>query len=332
MIRRSFRKGETLFHEGDPGDSFHLIEKGTGRHPPVDARLGDVVTLAILGPGESFGERALWRPTPDARPASSPSRPSRRGCSPRRDLDDLRASQPSIDRFLDRRARRPGAPAVATCPRGALRPRGPTRRPPPRRARRRCTTTVPRRSYRTAPGRPGDDRREPPGRRRTASSSNSYEAASSDYGGGSVEILDLPACASELAERACDARTSAGVLPPRAAPALMCLPKRPGDGGARSDRRRRGGEAVSPPHPVGEHEHVVRCRIEEYGWRSVLVKSGPAIDSCRRRGSRACSARTAAARVDAGDCVSVVTAYWRRHSAVVSPREPTCQSPLLSSS
>ena len=28
MVRRSFRKGETLFHEGDPGDSLHLIEKG----------------------------------------------------------------------------------------------------------------------------------------------------------------------------------------------------------------------------------------------------------------------------------------------------------------
>ena len=37
MTRRSFRKGETLFHEGDPGDSLHLIEKAewrSARRPP----------------------------------------------------------------------------------------------------------------------------------------------------------------------------------------------------------------------------------------------------------------------------------------------------------
>ena len=28
MGRRSYRKGDTLFHEGDPGDSLHLIDKG----------------------------------------------------------------------------------------------------------------------------------------------------------------------------------------------------------------------------------------------------------------------------------------------------------------
>ena len=57
MVRRSFRKGETLFHEGDPGDSLHLIEKGRVAIRP-STPLGEVVTLAILGPGESFGEQA----------------------------------------------------------------------------------------------------------------------------------------------------------------------------------------------------------------------------------------------------------------------------------
>jgi CRP-like cAMP-binding protein len=99
MIRRSFRKGDSLFHEGDPGDSLHLIESGRiairGSTPG-----GDVVTLTILGAGESFGEQALL--TEDSRRTASAvaleaveTRVLRR-----RDLEELRASHPSIDRFL----------------------------------------------------------------------------------------------------------------------------------------------------------------------------------------------------------------------------------------
>jgi CRP-like cAMP-binding protein len=56
--RRRYAKGEVIFHEGDPGDALHVIEKG---HVlvRVTTPLGDIVTLAILGPGESFGEQAL---------------------------------------------------------------------------------------------------------------------------------------------------------------------------------------------------------------------------------------------------------------------------------
>ena len=57
MGRRSFRKGETLFHEGDPGDSLHLVG-GTWPSGPAP-RDGDVVTVVVLGPGASFGEQAL---------------------------------------------------------------------------------------------------------------------------------------------------------------------------------------------------------------------------------------------------------------------------------
>jgi CRP/FNR family cyclic AMP-dependent transcriptional regulator len=63
-VRRKFAKGEVLFHEGDPGDSVHLIEKG---HVAVrvSTALGDVSTHTVLGPGSSFGEQALL--APDAR-------------------------------------------------------------------------------------------------------------------------------------------------------------------------------------------------------------------------------------------------------------------------
>jgi CRP-like cAMP-binding protein len=59
--RRSFRRGEIVFHRDDPADSLHLIVKGrfTVR---VMTPLGEPATIAIRGPGESFGEMALVGP------------------------------------------------------------------------------------------------------------------------------------------------------------------------------------------------------------------------------------------------------------------------------
>jgi CRP/FNR family cyclic AMP-dependent transcriptional regulator len=56
--RRKYAKGEVLFHEGDAGDSLHLLEKG---HVAirVSTALGDVSTHTVLGPGDAFGEQAL---------------------------------------------------------------------------------------------------------------------------------------------------------------------------------------------------------------------------------------------------------------------------------
>jgi CRP-like cAMP-binding protein len=57
-IPRRYRRGEVVFHEGDLGDSVHLL--ATGR---VAVRTttpdGDSVTYAVAGPGEAFGELAL---------------------------------------------------------------------------------------------------------------------------------------------------------------------------------------------------------------------------------------------------------------------------------
>jgi CRP/FNR family transcriptional regulator, cyclic AMP receptor protein len=56
--RRRFRRGEVVFHEGDLGDSLHMILRG---HVAirVSTPLGDTATLTVLGPPESFGEGAL---------------------------------------------------------------------------------------------------------------------------------------------------------------------------------------------------------------------------------------------------------------------------------
>jgi CRP-like cAMP-binding protein len=59
LARRStYRRGEVVFHHHDPADAVHLVVKGR-----FDVRIttshGDVVALAIRGPGESFGEIAV---------------------------------------------------------------------------------------------------------------------------------------------------------------------------------------------------------------------------------------------------------------------------------
>jgi CRP/FNR family transcriptional regulator, cyclic AMP receptor protein len=56
--RRTFRREEVVFHQGDPADSLHLIVKG---HFAVRilTPLGHTAMLAVHGPGEAFGELAL---------------------------------------------------------------------------------------------------------------------------------------------------------------------------------------------------------------------------------------------------------------------------------
>ncbi len=58
--RRTFARDEVVFHEGDPGDSLHVITEGrfaVSRTTP----LGHSPILAVLGEGEVFGEIAPLR-------------------------------------------------------------------------------------------------------------------------------------------------------------------------------------------------------------------------------------------------------------------------------
>jgi CRP-like cAMP-binding protein len=59
--RRTFAKGEVVFHRNDPADSLHLIARGRfGAR--VTTPMGDTVLLDVLGPGQAFGELALLLP------------------------------------------------------------------------------------------------------------------------------------------------------------------------------------------------------------------------------------------------------------------------------
>jgi CRP/FNR family cyclic AMP-dependent transcriptional regulator len=66
LRRRSYQRGEIVFHQGDPGDTLHLVRSGRVK-VVLPAETGDEVVLAILGPGDCFGELALL----DGKPRSA---------------------------------------------------------------------------------------------------------------------------------------------------------------------------------------------------------------------------------------------------------------------
>ncbi|MGZ4690014.1 MAG: Crp/Fnr family transcriptional regulator [Acidimicrobiia bacterium] len=96
--RRRFARGDIVFHEGDPGDTLHLIARG---HVAVRVTtpLGDAATLLILKPGDFFGEMAIVSPGP--RNATVIALDDTETLGLHRDtLDVLRAEHPAVDKIL----------------------------------------------------------------------------------------------------------------------------------------------------------------------------------------------------------------------------------------
>lgn len=63
LVIRRFSAGQTIFHHGDPGGLLYIISKGKVKiaHSTPD---GQEALLAILGPGDFFGELALLDDSP----------------------------------------------------------------------------------------------------------------------------------------------------------------------------------------------------------------------------------------------------------------------------
>lgn len=70
LRRRSFRRGEVIFHAGDPGDSLHVIATGSVKIA-LESPDGDEAILVTLGPGAFFGELAVVDEAPRSATATA---------------------------------------------------------------------------------------------------------------------------------------------------------------------------------------------------------------------------------------------------------------------
>ena len=97
--RRRFARREVLFHEGDPGDTVHLLDRGRVA-VRITTPLGDVATLRVRGPGEVIGELALLDPG-SRRAATVVALERTETLALRSDqFAELRRRHPSVDAFL----------------------------------------------------------------------------------------------------------------------------------------------------------------------------------------------------------------------------------------
>lgn len=95
---RRFSPGEVVFHQHDPADTLHLIHRG--RFAVQVPTPGERAILAILGPGETFGEVALV--DEDARRSATVAalEPARTISIHRHDFERLRQSRPEVERII----------------------------------------------------------------------------------------------------------------------------------------------------------------------------------------------------------------------------------------
>src|SRR4051794_5298149 len=70
LRRRRFRRGEVIFHQGDPGDSLHIVAAGSVKILLPSAE-GDEAIIATLRPGDFFGELAILDGAPRSATAAA---------------------------------------------------------------------------------------------------------------------------------------------------------------------------------------------------------------------------------------------------------------------
>jgi CRP/FNR family cyclic AMP-dependent transcriptional regulator len=99
--RRTFDRGEVVFHRGDPADCLHLIASGRFA-VGITTPLGSTALLGVRGPGEAFGELALVGTDGHRSATVSALEPSETRSVFVADFERLRAEHPSIDELLVR--------------------------------------------------------------------------------------------------------------------------------------------------------------------------------------------------------------------------------------
>lgn len=97
--RHQYSAGEVVFHEGDPADSLHVVQRGRVA-AGITTSYGNQVTFAITGEGEVFGDLALI--TPDAQRSTTivALEPTETLAIYRSDFERLRREHPQVTDFL----------------------------------------------------------------------------------------------------------------------------------------------------------------------------------------------------------------------------------------
>ena len=96
---RRFRRDETVFHQGDPGDALHVVASGRVKVVLPSPDTGEPAILATLGPGGFFGELAML----DGEPHSATVvalEPTETLVLGRDDFERLFEAEPTIRRSL----------------------------------------------------------------------------------------------------------------------------------------------------------------------------------------------------------------------------------------
>lgn len=97
--RRTFGRGEVVFHQGDPADTLHLIASGR-LAVKAQTPLGEAVTFTILGPGEFFGELAVLSESETRTATVIALEPTETHSIHRIDIGRLRREHPSVNEAL----------------------------------------------------------------------------------------------------------------------------------------------------------------------------------------------------------------------------------------
>jgi CRP-like cAMP-binding protein len=99
--RRTFDRGEVVFHRSDPADCLHLIVKGRFA-VGITTPLGATALLGVRGPGDAFGELALVAPGAHRSATVAALEEAETRSVLVGDFERLRREHPSIDELLVR--------------------------------------------------------------------------------------------------------------------------------------------------------------------------------------------------------------------------------------
>jgi CRP-like cAMP-binding protein len=91
---RRFRRGEVIFHQGDPGDALFIVMNG-GIKISLPSDMGDEAILATLRSGDVFGELALLDGAPRSATATA-IEPTETLVLPRAQFRELIATEPAV--------------------------------------------------------------------------------------------------------------------------------------------------------------------------------------------------------------------------------------------